>query len=434
MLGTDKAQKFRFKSQSFGNRNIRIRTVVDCPKGQSHFSRIQRTELFLFHQFGYDFAMLQLFARSFIQIGCKLRESRQFTILRQRQTDTATQFFDDFGLCCTTYARYGNTGIDCRTDTGVEQVGFQEDLAVCNRNYVGWYECRYVTGLGFNNRQCSQRTGFAFYFAIGQFFNFVFADTGRTFQQTGVQVEYIARICFTTRRTAQQQGNLTVCNGLFRQVIIYDQRIFTAVTEEFAHGTTGVRSDILQRSGFRSSCSNYNSMFHRAMLFQFAHYVGNRRCFLTDSHINTDYACTFLVNDGIQCYGSFTGLTVTNDQLTLTTTNRNHRVNGFQAGLHWLVNRFTRNHTRCDFFDRGGQSCINRAFAVDRPTQCINDASDQFAPDRHFQDTTGTGNRVAFFNMFVLAQHYGADGVALQVHRQAESVTREFEHLTLHCI
>ncbi len=60
---------------SFGNRNIRIRTVVDCPKGQSHFSRIQRTELFLFHQFGYDFAMLQLFARSFIQIGCKLREA-----------------------------------------------------------------------------------------------------------------------------------------------------------------------------------------------------------------------------------------------------------------------------------------------------------------------------------------------------------------------
>ena len=188
----------------------------------------------------------------------------------------------------------------------------------------------------------------------------------------------------------------------------------------------------MQCSGFRSSCSNHDSMFHRAMLFQFAYYVGNRRCFLTDSHINTDNACTFLVNDGIQCYGCFTGLTVTNDQLTLATTNRNHRINSFQTGLHWLVNRFTRNHAWRNFFNWSSQCCIDWAFSIDRTTQCINYAANQFATDRYFQNTAGTSNCIAFFNVFVLTQHYGTDGVALQVHGQTESVTGEFEHLTLH--
>ena len=268
--------------------------------------------------------MLQLFACSFIQIGSKLREGCQLTILGKCQTDTATQFFNYFGLRSTTYARYRNTGINRRTDTGVKQVGFQENLTVGNRNYVCRYECRDVAGLRFNNRQCSQRACFALHFAISQFFNFVLIYTCSTLQQAGVQIENVARICFTTGRTAQQQGNLTVSNSLFGQVIIYNQCVFTAVAEELAHSTTCIRCDILQSRSFRSGRSNHNRVLHCTMLFQFAYYVSNGRCFLTDCNINTNNARTFLVDNSIQCYGCFTCLTVTNDQLTLTATNRNH--------------------------------------------------------------------------------------------------------------
>ena len=253
-----------------------------------------------------------------------MREGCQLTILSECQTDTATQFFNYFSLRCTTYARYRNTGINRRTDTSIKQVGFQENLTVGNRNHVCRYERRYVAGLGFNNRQCSQRACFTLHFAISQFFNFVFIYTGSTFQQAGVQIENVARICFATGRTAQQQGNLTVSNSLFGQVIIYNQCVFTAVAEELAHSTTCIRCDILQSRSFRSSRSNHNRVFHCTMLFQFAYYVSNRRRFLTDCNINTDNACTFLVNNSIQCYGCFTCLAVTNDQLTLTATNRNH--------------------------------------------------------------------------------------------------------------
>ena len=74
------------------------------------------------------------------------------------------------------------------------------------------------------------------------------------------------------------------------------------------------------------------------MLFQLAYHVGDRRLLLTNRNVDTLNAFAFLVDDGVDGYGCFTNLTVTNDQLTLTTTNRHHRVDCFQTGLHWLVN------------------------------------------------------------------------------------------------
>jgi len=80
--------------------------------------------------------VLQLLAGSFVQVGSELRERSQFTILGQCQTDTATELLDDLGLGRTTNAGYRDTGVDSRTDTCVEEVGFQEDLAVGNGNQL----------------------------------------------------------------------------------------------------------------------------------------------------------------------------------------------------------------------------------------------------------------------------------------------------------
>ena len=98
--------------------------------------------LFLFQQFGHFLTVAQLLTSRFVQIGCELRERSQFTILRQRGTDTTGQFLDDLGLSSTTNTGYGDTRVNRRTNTGVEQVGFQEDLTIGNGNYVGRNESR----------------------------------------------------------------------------------------------------------------------------------------------------------------------------------------------------------------------------------------------------------------------------------------------------
>ena len=59
--------------------------------------------------------------------------------------------------------------------------------------------------------------------------------------------------------------------------------------------------------------------------------------FLADGDVNAQEVATPLVDDGIDGDRGFTDLTVTDDQLTLTTTYRSHGVDGFQTGLNRLI-------------------------------------------------------------------------------------------------
>src|SRR5690606_42023295 len=118
------------------------------------------------------------------------------------------ELFHDLGLGCTTYPGYRDTGVHRRTDTGVEQVGFQEDLTVGDGNHVGRNERRNVTGLGFDDWQGGQRTGLAFHFAVGELLNVVSINAGSALQQTGVQVKNVTRVGFTSWRTDRKSTRL----------------------------------------------------------------------------------------------------------------------------------------------------------------------------------------------------------------------------------
>ena len=151
-----------------------------------------------------------------------------------------------------------------------------------------------------------------------------------------MQVEDITRIGLTSWRPSQQQGYLTIGPGLFGQIIIDNQGIFATITKVFAHGTTGIRRDVLHSGRVRRGSSNNNGVFHRAMFFQLAYHGANGRGFLTNGHIDTFNTGTFLIDDGIDGNRCFTGLSVTDNQFALTTADRHHGVDGFQTGLYGL--------------------------------------------------------------------------------------------------
>lgn len=46
-----------------------------------------------------------------------------------------------------------------------------------------------------------------------------------TFQQTGVEVEDVSRVGFTSWGTTEQQRHLTISYGLFGQIVIDDESI-----------------------------------------------------------------------------------------------------------------------------------------------------------------------------------------------------------------
>ena len=88
------------------------------------------------------------------------------------------------------------------------------------------------------------------------------------------------------------------------------------------------------------------------MIFQLAHNRGNGRLLLADRHVDTLDAGIFLVDDRVDGDGGLTNLAVTDDQLTLATTDWHHGVDGFQTSLDRLINGLTSDNAGSHFLDR----------------------------------------------------------------------------------
>lgn len=116
----------------------------------------------------------------------------------------------------------------------------------------------------------------------------------------------------------------------------------------------GERSDVLQRSSLGSGGGNNNAVLHRIVLLKGFDKLGNSGSLLADSHVDAvellglivGVVPSLLVQHSIESDGSLAGLTITNDQFTLTTANRHHGVDGFKTSLHWLVDRSAGKDTR----------------------------------------------------------------------------------------
>ena len=247
-----------------------------------------------------------------------------------------------------------------------------------------------------------------------------------------MEVEDVARIGFTSRRTAKQQRDLAVGPGLLRQVVVDDEGVFTAVAEVFAHGRTGVRGDVLHGGGFRGRGGHDDRVFHGAAFFKLAHDVGDRGGLLTDRDVHADQVLALLVDDRVDGDGGLARLTVTDDEFALAAADGNHRVDGLQTGLHRLRNGLTVDDARGDLFDDVEFLRFNGALAVDRLAERVHDAADEFAADGNGKDAAGRLDRVAFRDVLVFTENHGADGVAFEVEREAVGVVGELQHFALH--
>lgn len=99
---------------------------------------------------------------------------------------------------------------------------------------------------------------------------------------------------------------------------------------------------------------NNHTVLHGVVLLKSLDELGNSGSLLTDGDVDAvkllglivGVVPSLLVKDGIKGDGSLSGLTVTNDQLTLSTTDGNHSVDGLETGLHGLVDGSSGQDTR----------------------------------------------------------------------------------------
>lgn len=157
---------------------------------------------------------------SSIKIGTELGESSNLTVLGQEKLQGTSDLLHGLELGGGTDTRDGKTDVDGRSDTLVEQLRLQEDLAVGNGNDVGGNVGRHVTTLGLNDGQGSHGTA-----------TVLVVELGGTLQQTGVQVENVTGVSLTSGGTTEQQRHLTVGNSLLGEIVVDDERVLSIVPE-----------------------------------------------------------------------------------------------------------------------------------------------------------------------------------------------------------
>ena len=391
----------------------------------------QRLVLVLLHHLGDPLAALQLPASGRIEVRGELGKRRKVAVLGQRQADAATEFLDDRGLGGASHPGHRDSRVDGGTDACVEKVGHQVDLAVGDGDDVGRYERRHVARLRLDDGQCGKRAGLPLDLAAGRFLHILGVDTRGPFQQARVQIEDVAGIGLAAGRAPQQQRHLAVRPGLLGEVVVHHQRVLSPVAEILAHGAARVRGDVLHGGRIGGRCGHHDGVFQRAELLELADHVGYRRVLLSDRHVYALDAGAALIDDGVNCDRSLAGLPIADDQLPLPAADGDHGVHRLQTGLHRLAYRLAGDYTRRHFLDRGEIAGFHRTLAVDRVPQRIHHAPQQRLANRHFQDTAGGLDHVAFGDVPVLAQEYRAHRVLLQVQGQAESVAGEFQHFAV---
>ena len=156
--------------------------------------------------------------------------------------------------------------------------------------------------------------------------------------------------------------------------------------------------------------------------------------FLTNSHINTDHILSFLVQDSINGYWSFTSLAVSDDQLTLTTSNWNQGINGLKTSLQWLRNWFTLHNTWSRCFNWTETCCFDVTKTINWLPKWVYYTTNKGFTNWNFHDFSSTFNNIAFTNCYEIPQDNDTDIISFKVLGHTIGTIFKFEQLTTHSV
>src|SRR5581483_8303519 len=211
-----------------------------------------------------------------------------------------------------------------------------------------------------------------------------------------------------------------------------DERVASVVAEVLADGARSIGGDVLHRSRFGSRRCHDDGVIHRAVISERLHDVSDRRALLANGAIDTNQVVGFVVQDRVERNRRFAGLAVPDDQLALSTTNRNHRIDGFDSGRHRLAHRLTIDNARSDAFNVNRLFGINWAFIVDCLPERVHYASNHGIAYGHGHDLAGAADFATLFDLRVVAHEHATNLVFFEVHRDAGYPVAEVDELAGH--
>ena len=253
-----------------------------------------------------------------IQIGTELSEGSDLTILGELELEGTSELFHGLNLGGGADTGDGKTDVNGWADTLMEELGLEEDLSVSDGDDIGGDIGGHITSLGLNDGKGGQGAG-----------TVVLVHLGCTLKKTRVEIEDITWVSLTTGRSSEQKGHLTVGDGLLGEIVIDDEGVLRVVTEVLTDGAAGVGGQELERGGVGGSGSDDDGVLHAVSRLEQAHDVGNGGSLLSNGDVDaveglgvvTSLEDGLLVDDGVDGDGGLASLSVTDDQLTLSSAN-----------------------------------------------------------------------------------------------------------------
>ena len=155
------------------------------------------------------------------------------------------------------------------------------------------------------------------------------------------------------------------------------------ISEIFSYSTSRIRSQKLKWRRIRSSCSNNNCVLHSSSLFKSSYNISYSWSFLSNSSVNAIQLFFFviiveiflLIDNSINGNSSFSSLSISNNKLSLSSSNWHKGVNTLKSSLHRFVHWFSWNDTWGFKFNSLSLVRFNGTKTINCITKRINDSS-----------------------------------------------------------
>jgi hypothetical protein len=145
---------------------------------------------------------------------------------------------------------------------------------------------------------------------------------------------------------------------------------------------------------------------------------------------------SLLVKHGVESYSGLSGLTVTNNQLTLTTSDGNHGVDGLETSLYGLVDGAAGQDTGGLELGTATLGGLEGTLSIDGVTESVNDTSEKSLADGDIDlvllefgyaassqmstyNLSGTLDGLALLDQTVRTEEHNTDLTGFQVHAHA---------------
>ena len=244
-------------------------------------------------------------------------------------------------------------------------------------------------------------------------------ELGGTLEESRVEVEDVSRVSLSSGRSSEKKGHLSVRDGLLGQIVEDDEGVLSVVSEPLSDGSSREGREVLKRGGLGSGSGDNDGVFHRVVLLESLYELGDGGSLLSDSDVDAvelgglilSIVPSLLVEDGVDGDSGLTGLSITDDELSLTSTDGNHGVDRLESSQHGLGNGLSGKNSGSLDLRSSSLSSLDGTFSIDGVSESVNDSTKHSGSNWNIDNVSGSLDRISFLDQSIVTEDGDTDVV-----------------------